>query len=301
MTLLVVLAVAAFVAACTSANEPQAGTTVAAGGRSVTMKLGDRPFRVHVPAGYAPRTPTTLVVALHGWGGTSESMARDLDLYRQSDTRDFLLALPDGTPDRNGLQFWNATDACCDADGIHVDDSTYLSRVIATVEQHYDVGPGRVFVIGLSNGGFMAHRLGCDHADQVAAVVSVYGAQNADRSACRPSRAVSALEVHGTADETVRYNGGSLLGPRYPSVRDTIGEWRTLDGCDAAPGHADKPLDADPSIAGSETTRSWWGPCDDGSEVGLWTVHGAGHGFPTTAAFTNSVLDWLDGQARTSG
>jgi polyhydroxybutyrate depolymerase len=38
----------------------------------------------------------------------------------------------------------------------------YLGAVIDDVAAHYTVDPKRFFVIGHSNGGFMAHRLACE-------------------------------------------------------------------------------------------------------------------------------------------
>ena len=173
--------------------------------------------------------------------------------------------------------------------------------MIRRVAERYAVDPGRVFVIGLSNGGFMAHRLACDHADQVAAVVSLAGAQFADKSACRPSRAVSVLQVHGTADDTVLFGGGSIAGHPYPSAAETVGRWRELDHC-SAQATMDPPLDAVAAIAGRETTRTSWGAgCTDGSEVALWTVRGGPHVPEVTPSFTAAVVSWLEAHARRSG
>ena len=268
-----------------STRQPAAGTTT-------SIAIGDRRFRLYVPVGYSSGSPAALVMALHGWGGTSQSIATNLGLYPLSDTRKFLLVLPDGTSDPDGLQFWNATDACCDAYGSNVQDSAYLSRVIDQVDDLYDVDPARVFVIGISNGGFMAHRFACEHADQVAAIVSISGAQNANPTKCHPSRVVSVLEVHGTTDAKVRFDGGSSLGHRYPSVDKTVQTWRALEHC-SGPRHQQAPIDADAAIAGAETTRSWWGPCAGSSVVGLWTARGSGHAFIFAHGFSDSLLEWL--------
>ncbi|MFC8501761.1 alpha/beta hydrolase family esterase [Pedococcus sp. NPDC057267] len=266
----------------------------------MSIAIGDRRFRLHVPVGYRSGSPAALVMALHGWGGTSQSIASNLRLYPLSDTHDFLLVLPDGASDPDGLQFWNATDACCDAYGSKVEDSAYLSNVIDKVDAVYDVDPARVFVIGISNGDFMAHRFACDHADQVSAFVSIAGAPNADPSQCHPSRSVSVLEVHGTADRKVRFEGGSSLRHRYPSVDRTVQTWRALDRCSGA-RHDQTPIDADSSMSGAETTRAWWGPCSGAVAVGMWVAQGSGHAFAFTHGFTASLLGWLNSHPRMAG
>jgi polyhydroxybutyrate depolymerase len=265
------------------------------------VTLGERPFALHVPRSYDPAEPAALVLALHGWGGTGEMFVDRLRLEPASENRGFLLAVPEGTTDRDGRQFWNATDACCDVYDSGVDDSAYLADVIGEVSAQYSVDPARVFVTGISNGGYMAHRMGCDHADLVAAVASFSGAQTADPGACAPSQAVSVLEVHGSADEDVLPQGGRGEGARYPSVRETVATWRRLDGCGARRGTVGAPLDADAALPGAETVRTSWTPCDQGSEVALWTVDGGGHVPEVTPALTAALVEWMGAHARPSG
>ena len=77
-----------------------------------------------------------------------------------------------------------------------------------------------------------------------------------------------------------------------------MGEWVALDHCGRS-GQTSDPLDADPTLAGAETTRtSWTTHCDDGSEVALWTVKGGDHSPPTGDAFSDAVVAWLDAHAR---
>ena len=264
------------------------------------VELDDRPFGLHVPRGYDPRSATALIVALHGYGSSAVEFSTLLPLVSASEDYGFLLALPEGTPDPDNRQFWNATPACCDFHRADVDDSEYLSRLIELVTESYAVAAERVYVIGLSNGGFMAHRLACDHADQVSAIVSLAGAQAVDPAACEPARAVSVLEVHGTDDELVSYQGGAFAGQRYPSAPATIEAWRRLNECDGGPGTSGERLDVDGTQPGAETTRtSWSSGCADGSEVALWTIVGGGHVPAYTPEFSDAMLGWLEGQAST--
>ncbi len=281
---------------CASGTDDTPGPV--APGTTGAVDLADRPFRLQVPATY-DGTPTALVVALHGWGGDGDRVADQLGLAAASEEHGFLLALPEGTADSMGRQFWNATDACCNADGRDVDDSAYVSRLIDEVGEQYAVDPGRVFAVGVSNGGFLAHRLACDHADQLAAVVSFAGARAGDPAACAPSRGVSVLEVHGTADETIRFGGGSIIsGATYPSAVETVTGWAALDHCDRG-GEPGDPIDADPALPGAETARTSWAVgCDGGSEVALWAVAGGGHAPPSGDAFSDAVVAWLDAHAR---
>ncbi|QAY63767.1 alpha/beta fold hydrolase [Xylanimonas allomyrinae] len=297
MTLLVL-------AACGPADPTTAGATgpLATGplpaGTSGQVPLDGRPFALTVPAGYDAGTPVPLVVGLHGYTSSGAELASYLGLTAQSQDRGFLLATPDGTPDADGKPFWNATTACCDFHDTGVDDSAYLAHLITTVEAQYAVDPARVYVVGHSNGGFMALRMACEHADLVTAVVSVAGEMTDDVSSCTPARPVSVLQVQGDADETIRYRGGSNgPGRRYPGAEQTVADWAGLDGCAAAPQEG-PALDLEDTVSGAETTPLTWSPCEAGTEVALWTIAGGRHVPAWSPTFGPALADWLLAHAR---
>ena len=62
-----------------------------------------------------------------------------------------------------------------------------VDAILADVKAKYNVDPKRVFVIGHSNGGFMSHRLACDRASDVAAIVSLAGATWLEWDRLRPA------------------------------------------------------------------------------------------------------------------
>lgn len=276
-------------AACTAAITP-AVSAVTPGPQ--TMSLHGRDFRLVVPPGYDPQRPAGLVVGLHGYTSNAAELDSYFRLSAEAGRRGLLVALPEGTQDSDGHQFWNATPACCDFDSSGVDDSGYLNGLIELVKQAYAVDPAQVFVVGHSNGGFMAHRLACEHADQVVGIMSLAGVQNADSAACKPSQAVSVLQVHGTADETIAFGGTG----GYPSAKDTVREWAGLDGCSGS-GASGDPRDLD-SAGGAETEVTAWVSCRDGAGVELWAIEDGRHVPALSGDFAAQVLDWLEAHAR---
>ena len=294
------LAVAALTG-CDSGSTPPAqasarATTAATGtpGTTVTVGLDKRPFRLHVPRSYDPATPAPLVVLLHGFRASATVQESYFKLTAESDRRGFLYAMPDGTADREGRRFWNATDACCDFYRTRPDDSAYLRRLLDTVKGSYRVDASRVYIVGHSNGGFMAYRMACEHADQITAVVSLAGAATAQPSQCRPARAVSVLQIHGTDDQTIRYGGGPIVGRDYPSVATTLATWRRLDGCRDRADRSARPIDLDSSRPGRETSITTYSAgCRGGTRVELWSIKGGAHVPPLTAAFAPAVIDFL--------
>ena len=121
--------------------------------------LSQRPYNFSVPAGYSASVPTPLVILLHGYGASGLLQDAYFGLRALQSTHTFLYAYPDGTVDATGNRFWNATDACCNFYNLPVDDVAYVTAIIDDVSARYNVDPHQVFLVGHSNGAFMAHRL----------------------------------------------------------------------------------------------------------------------------------------------
>ena len=266
-------------------------------GSTGTVDLGERPFQLRVPAGYDPARPTALVVALHGYTSNATEAAGFFGLAGAADERGVLVALPEGSENPRGDQFWNASSACCDFDVSGVDDVGYLTGVIEAVQKGYAVDPGRVFVVGHSNGGFMALRLACDRADRIAAVASVAGAMDLAAD-CAPARPISVLQVHGSADQTILPAGGRISGVGYTSVDATLELWRNRDACPVTPTAVEQGGDADRSVAGDDLVQTSWSDCAEGAEVALWTIEGGSHVPALTPEFTGDLLEWFEAHAR---
>ena len=254
--------------------------------------LTDRPFQVFVPTSYETTTPAPLVLLLHGYSASGAIQEAYFNVQPLAEQRGFLYVHPDGTKDALGNQFWKATNACCGFAST-VDDSAYLLSVIHQVERDYNVDRKRIFLIGHSNGGFMSYRMACDHADTIAAIVSLAGATFADTSKCSPSEPVSVLQVHGTSDRTIQYDGGDILGETYPGAATTAATWAGYDRCGASPTTSAESLDVAAQIDGAETSVATFSGCPTGIDVELWAVAGGSHVPALSATFTADAIDFL--------
>ena len=259
--------------------------------------LADRPYEVHVPPGYDEATPAPLLIVLHGYALEAKVQSLYFGLDAVTDPRGILYVAPEGTKNAEGKTFWNATTACCAPPDSDVDDSAYLAAVIAAVRKDYAVDDRRIFVLGHSNGGFMAYRLACDHADLIAGIVSLEGAMNEDSSACDPSEPVSVVEIHGTADTVIRYEGGrnddaDPNAPAYPSAAQSVLEWAKFDGCDDTPAPGD-PSSRDLEKAMPAATVTAYSGCRAGTAVELWTQPDGEHVPELSDSFTAQVIDFL--------
>ena len=240
---------------------------------------------------------------LHGYGSSGEQHAESLGLPALSDEEEFVLAYPDGLVDSQGRRFWNATNACCDFDGRGVDDVAYVTYLIDDLSSRMLIDSKRVYVVGHSNGGFLAHRLACDLAPRIAAVVSIAGAGWKDPSRCAPSEPVSVLQIHGDADPIIRLGGGRVFDKsdrEYPGIDETMKAWAARLGCDPTLHPVGAPLDFDDLVAGPETTEAHFTSCRGGVDVALWTVHGGDHLPHPTHAGLQAVWAWLDAHPKHS-
>lgn len=280
------------------ADRPVATSTSTSASPSSTTEVpelpADRPIKVHVSPKYEAATPAPLLVLLHGFGAGGEIQSAYLGLEKPVDANGMLYVYPDGTENRIGKRFWNATDACCAGPVSNdVDDSAYLATVIAKVRSQYNVDPRRIYVMGHSNGGFMSYRMACDHADVIAAVASLEGATFADPEACTPSEPVAALQVHGTADGTIGFEGGKITGAAYPSATETVEMWAAYNGCDLTPDDPAPPSRDIVTGLPPATVTSYTTGCEPGGAAELWTQPDGTHIPVWSPTFATQVVTWL--------
>ncbi|NNL86949.1 MAG: alpha/beta fold hydrolase, partial [Myxococcales bacterium] len=171
-----------------------------------------RTVEVRVPASYDPEREAPLLILLHGYTSSGANHERYLKLGPALDEAGILYVHPDGSRDCRGDRHWDATEACCHFCGARVDDTAYLRAMIDDIGKRYRVDARRIYIVGHSNGGFMGYRLACEHADIVAAVVSIAGATLSDTERCSPDEPVHILQIHGDRDGTVPFRGAALQG-----------------------------------------------------------------------------------------
>jgi len=253
---------------------------------------------VHTPPGYDSARQYPLIVLLHGFGSNAATVESYFGIEPLSAQYGFLYVVPSGTPDIDGHQFWNATDACCDMFGAETDHSAALLELVHQVQAEYSVDPKRIYFVGHSNGGFMSYRMACDHADTVAAIVSLAGASWGDPAKCTPSQPVSVLQIHGTADNTIFYDGGEFSGRQHPAVHTTMELWARYNGCADTATVTASALDLDSGLPDAETSITQYSGCPADGAVELWSIEGGGHGPTLSASFTPSLIEFLLAHAR---
>lgn len=255
---------------------------------------GNRPAALIVPESY-DGSPTPLVVGLHGYTSSGSALGLYFGLPQRVDVRGFFFVSPDGTREPAGARnrFWNATDACCNFTGSSVDDSGYLLGLINEASARFNIDPKRVFVVGHSNGGFMSYRLACDAAERIAAIVSLAGATFVDPMDCEASAPVSVLQIHGTEDTVIRYQGGNIFRDTYPGSEATVAWWADRAGCTGDPELSGR-LDLDRGLPAEDTdVLTYRTGCESGVNVELWRINRGSHVPAFNADYGDRILDFL--------
>lgn len=242
--------------------------------RTVAVAGITRTYYIHLPHGVKPVKPAPLVVVFHGGGGNASNAERMSGMSGKADQEHFIVAYPNGSG-RLGhtLLTWNTWVCCGYALDSHADDVAFVRAMVEAIERDYAVDRSRVYATGLSNGGMMTYRVGCELADVFAAIAPVAGALNTDD--CRPASPLSVIVFHGTADHHILFNGGKPVTnvDRHPRVDNPVsfalGFWSGRDGCAGTPtreqhGHV------------IHETYS----CPEGLGVELYAIEGQGHAWP---------------------
>ena len=252
------------------------------------LDVMNRPADVLIPDDYDRSTSYPLVVLLHGYTADGDIQDNYFGVGAKRTERGFILVKPDGTRNPQGQRYWNAM-WCCDVYDENVDDVAYISGLITAAKERFNVDERRVYLLGHSNGGFMSYRMACD-VDGITAIASLAGSGWLDASDCPVAGGpVAVLQIHGTLDGTIRYNG---LPAKYPSAPEMARRWVERNGCDPEP-EIGPSLDIDRGLPGAETTPEVWSGCDDETSVALWTIEAGVHIPAFQPEFIDLTLDFL--------
>lgn len=248
----------------------------------------ERPAEYVVPSDYDASKEYPLVVVLHGFGAFGALESVYLRATQNVDGRQFILVHPDGTQLPNGDRFWYSGAGCC---GIEQDDVGYLTDLIAEAKATFNVDEDRVYLWGHSNGGFMSYTLACEASEEITAIVSLAGSSFADPGDCAPrTEPVSVLQIHGTDDATISYDGS----PAAPGALEMFERHAGFLGCDTTVTGTRDNLDLASDLDGAETTVQFHEEgCAPGTSVELWSIVGGPHIPIFDGGIGPAVLDWL--------
>ncbi|MFL2592916.1 MAG: alpha/beta hydrolase family esterase, partial [Flavobacteriaceae bacterium] len=115
--------------------------------------------------------------------------------------------------------------------GSSVNDVEFIDFLIELISDQYNINQDRVYATGMSNGGFFSYLLVCQLSNKIAAIASVTGSMtNETFNNCDPSKEVPVLQIHGTEDPIVTYEGNSAIGSI--GIESVLSYWKSNNYCD---------------------------------------------------------------------
>ena len=244
-----------------------------------------RDYILYIPELYDGSTAVPLVLNFHGYGSNAAQQMFYGDFRDIADTEGFLLVHPEGTT-FIGDQFWNVGFPGLSS---NIDDVGFTEALIDELATLYAIDLDRVYATGMSNGGFMSFLLACQLSEKIAAVASVTGSMTQDTfDDCNAQHPTPVLQIHGTDDGVVLYNGNNLSIP----IADVISYWVDFNNCETTPTTTTLP-DVDVSD-GSTIEHSVYEDGDNGITTEHMKVIGGGHTWPGSVintAGTNQDID----------
>lgn len=175
-----------------------------------------------------------LVVMLHGYGNTAESFRSTVHFEEQANSLGYGVVYVTGAAnpkDSTSSTGWNSG---IEAEGN--DDVGFLVSLTEYLQKEYSFDKNRTFVVGYSNGAFMAHRLAMEASDTYRAVVSVAGMMpESIWEKRKESSEVSVFQITGEKDDVIPKNSdGSADYAKAPAIEEVMVYWAEAGGLEVA-------------------------------------------------------------------
>ena len=181
---------------------------------------------------YLVRTPENyeslpVMFFLHGLGDNITRLDNEFHFQQIADNYNWMIVIPQALNEGYG-SMWNAG-----LTASTTNDSGFLMALLDSLAVQYPVNQDSIFFTGFSMGGFMSHRMAIEHGDRINAAAPVSGlitTYMANHTAVAPVRI---LDIHGTTDPVVGYDGGSeYFGYQLGlSVENILNYWINANGC----------------------------------------------------------------------
>ncbi len=233
----------------------------------------NRTYYLHTPPDMNETQSYPLFIFLHGAGGTGEGFHRFLEADEVTDSAGFVAVYPDGMEGT-----WSVgCDDCTAAEALKADDVTFLQTLARHLAANIPVDTTRVFVAGYSQGGSLAHLLGCRATMPLSGIAGVAAlAYKRLATDCNPPKPFPVATIHGTHDPIAYYGGYGFEAP-LQSVSETIDMWTGVMGCDETPTITELP---DTAADFTTVTSVHYTGCTSGSSVIHYRVNIGGHTWP---------------------
>jgi polyhydroxybutyrate depolymerase len=244
-----------------------------------------RDYRLFRPPGMAGKALPT-VFMLHGAMGTAVQIEEYVGLTAVAAREGFAIVYPQGIG--RGWNDARAGKSRLAPNASSADDVKFLKNLTDELIAKGLADPKRIYIGGLSNGGFMAMRMACEAPERFAAFAPIIAsAPLSAATACRPKRPLPVLMINGTNDGLVKFAAPDAARQGSFGAVELAAFWGLHNGCT---GFTDEALpDLDPKDSSTVSARRYTG-CPVNGSVELLTVAGGGHQPPSRSSVRDYPL-----------
>lgn len=260
-----------------------------------------RSYRIHLPEALADSgNEVPLVLCLHGGGSNASTMSKS-GWTTLADEESFIIVYPEGLNghwnDGRGVKKHAAQNAV-------TDDVDFIITVLDEITEKHPVDESRIYLLGLSNGGFMTQRLANEHTARFAAIsvqIATLPSTYLDGTLTfSPQAPLPVMFMNGTEDTFMPYEGGKLTPNMTPRLIDSttfdFGQGSAIP-TDAAVALWVDHNELDPDTVkmtelpdkntedGCRIVHHRWGSESSDLAVELFEVKGGGHTVPGGAQY----------------
>jgi len=258
---------------------------------------------LYLPKSFDKEENLPLVISLHGFGGNQNLQNWYLKLKKFTSKSNFMLLIPNGLKNSAGKRYWNASNFCCDFDQSKIDDLGYIKKLIDQIDNNTKlpkVKRSKIFVVGYSNGAFMAHKLACDVDSEISGIVTISGTSDLrgdlgeilpkDVAPCDHNRSLRHLHIHGTDDQTIKYKGFDNGKTGLLSVDQYMSNWSKQNNC-LGPRIEGSRFNSSLQKFGKDSQLFKWHSCD--SKLELIKVNEGSHFILYKKKVARKIVDFL--------
>jgi polyhydroxybutyrate depolymerase len=249
---------------------------------SITVDGLKREFVTYLPAGLSKDKKPPVIISLHGRLGTAEKQMRFADFRPIADREKVIIVCPQGV----GRSWNDGRGGPANAKGI--DDVEFMDSLIHYIVSTYHADATRVYVTGMSNGGFMSSRLAIDLNKRIAAI-AVVAASMDESTGFEPGLTMPVMYIQGTKDPLVPFEGGVMkkgAGGNIYSHQEILKKWAAIDSCGNKPTVINLPATVDD---GTKVIKEEYSN-PNGLKVIGYTIEGGGHTWPGGSQYLPKIM-----------
>jgi len=260
--------------------------TLADGAQIINHKLQfeekAREYGLYLPSGSQYQN-LPLVIYLHGAGGIIWPGMINNYFVKMAERDHFIFLQPQalvGDPSGEGDTGWDAHNL------LPWNDVSFINSIIDTLYQKGLIDLSRIYVTGMSNGGFMTFTVAEKLQDRIAAIAPIAGLMdNVVFAQYNMRKPMPLCYMHGTADHVVEIEG-SQFSQGWSSV---LSLWIDINGTSSTPVVTEMPdINKDDN---STVTKFEYHSYSGNGEIVYYRINNGGHSVPGLGYPTNMDIN----------